>query len=73
MPNVGKSSLINSLKRARACQVGAVPGVTRYLNTLYLIEIQLIMIYKHFKLYDNIIILFNELWTMVKLVFIIKL
>lgn len=39
MPNVGKSSLINSLKRARACQVGAIPGVTRYLNTFYLIEI----------------------------------
>lgn len=32
MPNVGKSSLINSLKRSRACQVGAVPGVTKYYN-----------------------------------------
>jgi nuclear GTP-binding protein len=29
MPNVGKSSLINSLKRSRACNVGAKPGVTR--------------------------------------------
>lgn len=28
-PNVGKSSLINSLKRSRACGVGAAPGVTR--------------------------------------------
>ncbi|RLV62769.1 hypothetical protein DV515_00018962 [Chloebia gouldiae] len=28
-PNVGKSSLINSLKRSRACGVGAMPGVTR--------------------------------------------
>jgi nuclear GTP-binding protein len=27
-PNVGKSSLINSLKRARAVNVGATPGVT---------------------------------------------
>ncbi|NWZ14712.1 GNL3 protein, partial [Agelaius phoeniceus] len=27
-PNVGKSSLINSLKRSRACGVGAMPGVT---------------------------------------------
>ncbi|KAM4879969.1 guanine nucleotide-binding protein-like 3-like protein isoform 2-T2 [Sylvia borin] len=27
-PNVGKSSLINSLKRSRACVVGATPGVT---------------------------------------------
>ncbi|KAK9864482.1 hypothetical protein WJX84_008023, partial [Apatococcus fuscideae] len=29
LPNVGKSSLINSLKRARAVQVGNRPGVTR--------------------------------------------
>lgn len=29
MPNVGKSSLINSLKRSKACNVGAKPGVTR--------------------------------------------
>lgn len=27
-PNVGKSSIINSLKRARVCRVGATPGVT---------------------------------------------
>jgi nuclear GTP-binding protein len=26
LPNVGKSSLINSLKRNRACSVGAMPG-----------------------------------------------
>ncbi|VVC35927.1 GTP binding domain,P-loop containing nucleoside triphosphate hydrolase,GTP-binding protein, orthogonal [Cinara cedri] len=44
MPNVGKSSLINSLKRARACQVGAIPGVTRNMQ-----EIQLD---KHIKLLD---------------------
>lgn len=29
MPNVGKSSVINSLKRSAACNVGAKPGVTR--------------------------------------------
>ena len=29
LPNVGKSSLINSLKRSRACVVGATPGVTK--------------------------------------------
>lgn len=29
LPNVGKSSLINSLKRSRACNVGATPGVTK--------------------------------------------
>ncbi|XP_039269910.2 guanine nucleotide-binding protein-like 3 homolog [Styela clava] len=28
-PNVGKSSIINSLKRAKACNVGATPGVTK--------------------------------------------
>ncbi|XP_012401861.3 guanine nucleotide-binding protein-like 3-like protein [Sarcophilus harrisii] len=35
-PNVGKSSLINSLKRARACSVGATPGVTRCLQEVHL-------------------------------------
>ena len=28
-PNVGKSSVINSLKRAKACGVGATPGFTK--------------------------------------------
>ena len=28
-PNVGKSSLINSLKRSRVCTVGGMPGVTK--------------------------------------------
>ncbi len=28
-PNVGKSSLINSLKRARVAQTGNTPGVTK--------------------------------------------
>jgi len=32
IPNVGKSSIINSLKRKRACLVGAVPGVTRQMQ-----------------------------------------
>lgn len=31
-PNVGKSSLINSLRRGKACEVGAVPGITRSLQ-----------------------------------------
>uniref|UniRef100_A0A8C6USE2 Guanine nucleotide binding protein-like 3 (nucleolar)-like n=1 Tax=Neogobius melanostomus TaxID=47308 RepID=A0A8C6USE2_9GOBI len=43
-PNVGKSSLINSLKRARACSVGATPGVTRCLQEVHLD--------KHIKLLD---------------------
>ena len=33
-PNTGKSSIINSLKRSRACNVGAVPGVTRFVASL---------------------------------------
>ncbi|ODN00022.1 Guanine nucleotide-binding protein-like 3 [Orchesella cincta] len=36
MPNVGKSSLINSLKRCAACNVGAKPGVTRNLQIVHL-------------------------------------
>ncbi|TRY66536.1 hypothetical protein DNTS_015916 [Danionella cerebrum] len=43
-PNVGKSSLINSLKRARACNVGATPGVTKCL--------QQVSLDKHIKLLD---------------------
>ncbi|XP_055646048.1 guanine nucleotide-binding protein-like 3-like protein [Falco peregrinus] len=35
-PNVGKSSLINSLKRSRACGVGAAPGVTKCLQAVQL-------------------------------------
>jgi len=35
-PNVGKSSLINSLKRARAVNVGATPGVTTVAQTVSL-------------------------------------
>jgi len=29
LPNVGKSSVINSLKRRKMCTVGATPGVTK--------------------------------------------
>ncbi|KAL7988205.1 hypothetical protein Chor_007124 [Crotalus horridus] len=43
-PNVGKSSLINSLKRSRACNTGATPGITKSLQ-----EVQLD---KHIKLLD---------------------
>merc|ERR1719342_943284 len=36
LPNVGKSSLINSLKRSRACQTGATPGVTKAMQEVQL-------------------------------------
>ena len=36
LPNVGKSSLINSLKRSRACGVGATPGVTKSMQEVQL-------------------------------------
>ena len=35
-PNVGKSSIINSLKRARAVQVGSTPGLTKAVQTVKL-------------------------------------
>ncbi|CAD6197717.1 unnamed protein product [Caenorhabditis auriculariae] len=35
-PNVGKSSVINSLKRRRACNVGAMPGITKELQEVEL-------------------------------------
>ncbi|TPX65462.1 hypothetical protein SpCBS45565_g05124 [Spizellomyces sp. 'palustris'] len=35
-PNVGKSSVINSLKRSRVCNVGATPGVTKVAQTIQL-------------------------------------
>lgn len=44
LPNVGKSSLINSLKRAHVVNVGSTPGLTRSMQ-----EIQLD---KHVKLLD---------------------
>eukprot|EP01089_Gocevia_fonbrunei_P015283 TRINITY_DN4427_c0_g1_i1.p1 TRINITY_DN4427_c0_g1~~TRINITY_DN4427_c0_g1_i1.p1 ORF type:complete len:434 (+),score=117.59 TRINITY_DN4427_c0_g1_i1:38-1303(+) len=43
-PNVGKSSLINSLKRSKAANVGSTPGLTR--------SLQEINIDKHVKLID---------------------
>jgi len=36
LPNVGKSSLINSLKRSRACPTGATPGVTKAMQEIQL-------------------------------------
>ncbi|RKP18309.1 P-loop containing nucleoside triphosphate hydrolase protein [Rozella allomycis CSF55] len=35
-PNVGKSSVINSLKRSRVCQVGSTPGVTKTSQEIHL-------------------------------------
>lgn len=36
IPNVGKSSLINSLKRGRACTVGSTPGITKSMQEVEL-------------------------------------
>lgn len=36
LPNVGKSSLINSLKRARVAQTGNTPGITRAVQEVHL-------------------------------------
>uniref|UniRef100_A0A914C9Z6 Guanine nucleotide-binding protein-like 3 homolog n=1 Tax=Acrobeloides nanus TaxID=290746 RepID=A0A914C9Z6_9BILA len=44
-PNVGKSSVINSLKRRRACNTGAMPGVTR--------QTQEVELDKHIRLIDS--------------------
>ncbi|XP_028410839.1 guanine nucleotide-binding protein-like 3 homolog [Dendronephthya gigantea] len=44
-PNVGKSSLINSLKRSRSCTVGATPGVTK--------NVQEVQLDKNVKLLDS--------------------
>ncbi|XP_077287521.1 nucleostemin 1 [Arctopsyche grandis] len=36
LPNVGKSSIINSLKRQRACGVGSTPGITKRMQVVQL-------------------------------------
>lgn len=36
LPNVGKSSLINSLKRCKSCCVGSTPGVTKSMQQVQL-------------------------------------
>lgn len=36
LPNVGKSSLINSLKRCHVVNVGATPGLTRSMQEVQL-------------------------------------
>lgn len=45
LPNVGKSSVINSLKRKKTCGVGACPGVTK--------DVQEVQLDKHIKLLDS--------------------
>lgn len=44
-PNTGKSSIINSLKRSKACIVGAMPGITK--------AMQEVSLDKHIKLLDS--------------------
>ncbi|KAH0951780.1 hypothetical protein HN011_006659 [Eciton burchellii] len=36
LPNVGKSSVINSLKRSKACNVGNIPGITKTMQLVQL-------------------------------------
>ncbi|XP_011311746.1 guanine nucleotide-binding protein-like 3 homolog [Fopius arisanus] len=36
LPNVGKSSIINSLKRSKACNIGSTPGITKTMQTVQL-------------------------------------
>ncbi|PVU85843.1 hypothetical protein BB560_006892 [Smittium megazygosporum] len=50
-PNVGKSSLINSLKRTRVCAVGPTPGFTK--------SVQLIHLDKTIRLLDSPGVVFN--------------
>ena len=52
LPNVGKSSFINSLKRSKVCQVGSVPGITR--------SVQEIVLDKNIKLLDSPGIVFGR-------------
>lgn len=52
LPNTGKSSLINSLKRNVVCTAGATPGLTRHL--------QEIKLDKHIKLIDSPGIIMNH-------------
>lgn len=51
-PNVGKSSVINSLKRARVCNVGSTPGITK--------SSQEIALDKYVKLIDSPGIVFSK-------------
>ncbi|KAE8220676.1 hypothetical protein CF319_g5836 [Tilletia indica] len=51
-PNVGKSSLINSLKRARVCSVASTPGHTKVM--------QGVMLDKHVRLLDCPGIVFSD-------------
>lgn len=51
-PNVGKSSLLNSLKRTRVAQVGNTPGITR--------AVQEVVLDKHLRLLDSPGIVFAD-------------
>lgn len=51
-PNVGKSSVINSLARQRVADVGATPGVTR--------SVKEIAIDKHIRILDSPGIVFDS-------------
>lgn len=59
IPNVGKSSIINSLTRGKACSVGCTPGVTKVMQEVELdSKIKLIdcpgIVFQQSKTHDNV-------------------
>lgn len=59
IPNVGKSSIINSLTRGKACSVGCTPGVTKVMQEVELdSKIKLIdcpgIVFQQNKTHDNV-------------------
>jgi Fe2+ transport system protein B len=60
IPNVGKSSLINSLKRAKAVGVGATPGFTKAAQVLLFILILYRIFGNFFDFLSGDLILFSN-------------
>jgi len=61
-PNVGKSSVINSLKRSQACETGSMPGITKYKILFYSIRYSFIYLYRQMQTVklDKLIKLFDS-------------
>lgn len=54
LPNVGKSSVINSLKRTNACLIGSTPGLTRYKSTLNYFFLDFFLLFENFELLKDV-------------------